>query len=193
MTYLTERQAARLAERLGDLPRLAAEAGDVDISGSTVGSQPPPGTDLKVVDAGREQPHLLARLAECVRVVAREEMPRDVFERAPDRPEVVTWAGESQWLIATMGWWQADDWCAEWVYSEVKVIRHALIGLIEQHNSHRTCGVCAAPVETYQVGDYAYAECPKCERVLGVQDVGYRERIEKARKMLADRVRQHAG
>ena len=25
MTYLTERQAARLAERLGDLPRLAAE------------------------------------------------------------------------------------------------------------------------------------------------------------------------
>ena len=193
MTYLTERQAARLAERLADLPRLAAEAGDVDISGSTVGSQPPPGTDLKVVDAGREQPHLLARLAECVRVVAREEMPRDVFERAPDRPEVVTWAGESQWLIATMGWWQGDDWCAEWVYSEVKVIRHALIGLIEQHNSHRTCGVCAAPVETYQVGDYAYAECPKCERVLGVQDVGYRERIEKARQMLADRLRQHAG
>ena len=59
MTYLTERQSARLAERLADLPRLAAEAGNVDISGSTVGSQPPPGTSLNAVDAGREQPRLL--------------------------------------------------------------------------------------------------------------------------------------
>lgn len=189
MTYLTERQAMRLAERLADLPRLARDASAADIQGSTLPSQPPPGTDLRRVDAGREHPHLLARLAECVRVIAREEMPADVFERAPDRAERVTWATESAWLVATMGWWQGDDWCAEWVHGEVRTIRHALIEIVEQNNSHRTCGLCASPVETYQVGDYTYAECPKCERVMGVQDIGYQQRIEKARQMLAQRVR----
>ena len=184
MTYLTERQAMRLAERLADLPRLAAEAGNVDISGSTVGSQPPPGTSLNAVDAGREQPHLLARLAECVRVIAREEMPRDVFERAPDRPEVVTWAGESQWLIATMGWWQADDWCAEWITTTEREVRAALVAVVDANSHYRTCGVCGSPIDAHEVGDWAIAQCRSCERIVGATETGYQKRIEAARNLL---------
>lgn len=188
MTYLNERQVTRLAERLADLPRLAKAASAENPGGHGFGSDAPPGTDLNAVDAGREQPHLLARLCECVRVVAREEMPRDVFDRAPDRAEVPTWGTESAWLVATMGWWQGDDWCSEWIHGEVRTIRHALIGLIEEHAHHRTCGICGTPIEAYLTGDYAIAECPKCQRILGMQEVGYRKRIENAARMLACRV-----
>ncbi len=182
MTYLTGRQADRLADRLRDLPRLASTATLGGPGGSTVGSPSPAGV-LARVDAGREHPHLLARLEQCTTAV-RQEMPADTFERAPDRSDRPTWATESAWLVATMGWWQADDWCCEWISGEVKSIRYALIGLIEANAHYRTCGVCGAPIEAYRTGDYALAECPQCERVVGMQEVGYEERIKAARNLL---------
>ena len=184
MTYLTERQAQRLADRLRDLPRLAAATTTDGPGGTTVGSPPPPGTNLTRIDAGREQPLLLARLCECVRVIAREEMPQSVFDRAPDRAEVPTWASEVAWLVATMGWWQADDWCAEWVSGEAEWLRLALAGIIERNSSYRTCGLCGSRVEAYQQGDYAIAECANCERVLGMVETGYEQRIAGARELL---------
>ena len=187
MTHLTERQAARLAERLADLPRLAADASADGPGGSTVGSAAPPGVNLRAIDAGREQPQLLALLAQCTSVV-REEMPAETFERAPDRSERPTWRSESDWLIATMGWWQGNDWCAEWIATEVRTIRYALIALIEQHSHHRTCGFCGAPIEAYRIGDYALAQCSRCERIVGGEDVGYKQRIEAARASFAARV-----
>ena len=189
MTYLTERQAQRLAERLADLPRLAAQTVTGGPGGTTVGSSVPPGVDLTAVDAGREQPKLLAKLSNCVRTVG-EEAPAGVVRIAPSLPPEgrETWHSESAWLLATMGWWQGDDWCAEWVATEVKAVRWALIGLIEEHSHHRTCAICGSPVEAYVMGDYALAECPKCQRVLGMEDVGYRERIAQARAMFAAKV-----
>ena len=189
MTYLTERQAQRLAERLADLPRLAAQTVTGGPGGTTVGSSVPPGVDLTAVDAGREQPKLLAKLSNCVRTVG-EEAPAGVVRIAPSLPPGghETWHSESAWLLATMGWWQGDDWCAEWVATEVKAVRWALIGLIEEHSHHRTCAICGSPVEAYVMGDYALAECPKCQRVLGMKDVGYRERIAQARAMFAAKV-----
>ena len=72
--------------------------------------------------------------------------------------------------------------------NDVKAVRWALIGLIEEHSHHRTCAICGSPVEAYVMGDYALAECPKCQRVLGMEDVGYRERIAQARAMFAAKV-----
>ena len=185
MTYLSERQAERLKDRLLDLPRLAAATVPDGPGGTTVASAAPPGTDLRAVDAGREQPKLLAKVSECIRVVC-EEMPRETYLRAPDlRPEGQgTWHTETAWLVATMGWWQGDDWCAEWIATAEREARGALVGLIEQHAHYRTCGVCGQPVEAYQSGDYAIAECPKCERVLGMVETGYAERIKAARNLL---------
>lgn len=184
MTYLTERQAELLAERLADLPRLAAQTVVGGPGGTTVASAAPPGTDLRAVDAGREQPKLLARLCECVRVVAREEMPADVFDRAPERAEVPTWASESGWLVATMGWWQGDDWCAEWVDTEESRIRSALVAIVDANSHYRTCGVCGAPIEAHEVGDWAIAQCRSCERIVGATETGYQRRIEAARNLL---------
>lgn len=194
MTYLTERQAMRLAERLRDLPRLASATVTNGPGGSTVAAPAPPGVNLAAVDAGREQPRLLAKLGECIRTIC-EEMPADIYRKSIDthplRPEGQgTWATETGWLLATMGWWQGDDWCAEWVASEVKVIRYALIELVEEATHHRTCGECGHPVEAYRNkgSDYALAECPNCHRVLGMADVGYRERVHSAWQMLASRI-----
>lgn len=185
MTYLTERQAERLKDRLLDLPRLAAQTIDGGPGGTTVGSAAPPGVDLTAVDAGREQPKLLAKLSNCVRTVG-EEAPAGVVRIAPSLPPEghETWHSESAWLLATMGWWQGDDWCAEWVATEVKAVRWALIGLVEANVHYRTCGICGNPIEAYRIGDYAMAECPKCQRILGMQEVGYEERIKAARNLL---------
>ena len=183
MTYLTERQAQRLAERLRDLPRLAAQTVADGPAGSTVASPAPPGVNLAAVDAGREQPRLLARMTECIRVVI-EEMPRDQRSRTPAYAERATWTSETAWLVATMGWWQADDWCAEWIALAVREVRHALLGLIEANSHYRTCGACGGPVDAYQSGDYAFAECPACQRVVGMAEVGYSSRIAAARNFL---------
>lgn len=184
MSYLSERQAERLKARLLDLPRLAAATVPDGPGGTTVGSPTPPGLNLAAVDAGREQPKLLARLCECVRVIAREEMPEDVFARAPERAEVPTWASESAWLVATAGWWQADDWCAEWVDTEESRIRAALVAIVDANSHYRTCGVCGAPIEAHEVGDWAIAQCRSCERIVGATETGYQRRIEAARNLL---------
>ena len=189
MTYLTERQAMHLRDRLLDLPRLAAATVHDGPGGTTVASAAPPGTDLRAVDAGREQPKLLAKLCECVRVVAREEMPASVFDRAPERAEVPTWASETAWLVATIGWWQADDWCAEWVDTEESRIRAALVAIVDANSHYRTCGACGSPIDAHQVGDWAIAQCRSCERIVGGIETGYEQRLEAARNLLRALVR----
>ena len=185
MTYLTERQAQRLAERLADLPRLAAQTVTGGPGGTTVGSAAPPGTDLRAVDAGREQPHLLHRLSQCIRAVC-EEMPVETYRQTPDlQPEGrATWRSETAWLLATMGWWQGDDWCAEWVDTEEGRIRAALVAIVDANSHYRTCGVCGSPIEAHEVGDWAIAQCRSCERIVGAAETGYQRRIEAARNLL---------
>ena len=180
---LTEREAAHLLSVMADLPRLAAQTIVNGAGGSTIGSMGPPGVDLTAVDAGREQPRLLAKLSQCVRVVW-EEMGEGTRSRSPELAERVTWATEVAWLTATAGWWQGDDWCSEWISRDVPGIRESLRGIIEANSHYRTCSVCSAPVEAYMQGDFAVAECPSCQRVLGMADVGYDQRIAAARRLL---------
>ena len=55
MTYLTERQAMHLRDRLLGLPRLAAATVHDGPGGTTVASAAPPGTDLRaVIEAAKE-------------------------------------------------------------------------------------------------------------------------------------------
>ena len=185
MTYLSEHLAERLKARLLDLPRLAAATVPDGPGGTTVASAAPPGVDLRAVDAGREQPKLLAKLSECIRVVC-EEMPRETYLRAPDlRPEGKgTWRTETAWLTATMGWWQADDWCAEWITTTEREVRTALVAVVDANSHYRTCGVCGSPIEAHEVGDWAIAQCRSCERIVGATETGYQKRIEAARNLL---------
>lgn len=185
MKYLTERQAQHLADRLRDLPRLAAATVVGGPGGTTVASPAPPGVDLTAVDAGREQPRLLAKVSECIRVVC-EEMPRETYLRAPDlRPEGKgTWRTETAWLTATMGWWQADDWCAEWITTTEREVRAALIGIVDANSHYRTCGVCGSPIDAHQAGDWAIAQCRSCERIVGAAETGHQAKLDAARQLL---------
>lgn len=167
MTCLTEHQAAKLAEQLADLPRLAADTIIGSRGGAKGPNQAPPGVDLAKVDAGREQPHLLARITGCIQV-AFEECPSLRQHPLAAKP---TWTSETRWLIDTMGRWQGDDWCAEWITGEVRTVREALLGLIERAAGYRVCGECGGPVEAYQAGaGVAIAECRDCRRILGMAE-----------------------
>lgn len=122
-------------EMLARLPELAAEAfltwnhpnpsGEVERRAVLVDAPPP--TDIAVLDALRVEAELdsLTELSECVRVVW-EQMPEDERGKYPDprdRP-TPTWAGESDWLRVTHGWWVAnlDDCDLGWVEDVIRTL-----------------------------------------------------------------------
>lgn len=175
---------AHLAEQIRHLPKLAHDAaqhsiatthGGSDGTGirTAPGSKVPPGVDLDRLDLGRgrQWPHLLVRVGQCIRVVL-EECPglRDTGpDLAPEGSE--TWAGECSWLLATMGTWWDDDWTRSFVESEVTAVGRKLRGKVERPDvdGRRRCSVCGSELVAYSSSTVDVAECRECERVVGMR------------------------
>lgn len=180
-----------LADDLRHLPTLAYQSaqrtieatyGGSDGSGvrTAPGSKPPAGVDLDRVDLdrGRQWPHLLARLGQCVRVVC-EECP-SVLDAGPELcvEGAETWAGECQWLLATMATWERDDWTREWIGTEVAAITRKLRHKVERRPREnatdglvaRRCAVCGGTIEAYTSETVAVAECRACDRVIAMRE-----------------------
>lgn len=167
----------QLAAHLGELPalalRAAPEAPRRDGSGGrrTPSSRLPAGTDIGGIDTAHDRQHagLLSRLSQCVRVVV-EEHPQDYA--LPPLAETATWRSESTWLLATMAWWSTDDWCTEWISTEIngpKGIWAALQRIIAGRVDPADCPICGRRADVYTSDALMVAECSDCQRVLGMR------------------------
>jgi len=162
---------------LAALPRLAAQAAPRHAPARTTdgirtkpGSKPPPGVDLDAIDVqhGRQHPHLLARLSSCVRVVWEEHPPSYALPPLP-LAEDVTWGSECQWLLATADWWEGDDWCREWIATEVDAVRVKLADMIDRQVDRQACQVCGVRLEAYATDQLIVAVCDRCDAVAGMR------------------------
>ena len=167
----------RLERRLRHLPWLASRSVDHDIAlggGGGIriapGSKPPPGVDLDAIDRvrGRQQPQLLARLSQCVRVVCEEYDRRTLPDPGPEGEE--SWASECGWLVATLPTWSTDPWCLEWIGGEVDTIHRILTEAIERLDGWKACGTCGGKITTHLSDTLATIECPECERVIAMRE-----------------------
>lgn len=200
---------AEAVERLSALPLLAQLADQPDTTPASrhtralPGSRIPPGTQdvIAELDRGREQPDQLARLTRCVRAVWEEHD----LSTLPDLTHElqVTWHTETTWLATTLPLWWADPWCREWITSETltghddgtRSIQHTL----KQRAATRTpaatptCPTCGTQLTATitQHSTLAIAECPKCDRVLGMRmlttpaEAARREQAAEQRKRAA--------
>ena len=172
-----------LARHLRDLPDLAERAAPVVASGRvdrvvhTTGSRLPAGVDLHRIDVdhGRQHPDLLTRVSQCVRVVCEEH---DVWTLPPLGPEgTETWTSECGWLLTTLPTWSTDEWCTEWIGTEIdgpRGVWSRLVRMVDASVDPTCCPICGVRVTAYGTRTVAVATCPECERVVGM----------KARRML---------
>lgn len=165
-----------LAARTAPTPRDRADRGSTDARfiRPTAGPRLPPGLDLAAIDRDLHRQHSadqLARLGQCVRVVAEEcdaETWRTFPALAVEGEE--TWASETGWLLATIGWWTTDQWCSEWITTEVEAIRATLIERVERANGWTKCALCGGTVESWSSETLDVAECKRCERVVSMRE-----------------------
>lgn len=171
--------AADTLAMLAALPRLAAASAPRnrrtpagDGIRTAPGSKPPPGVDLDAIDMshGRQHPHLLARLSGCVRAVVEERRRADLWHPEPVAEEDVSWATEVQYLLDTADWWTAESWCAEWVTTEVGVIHGKLTRKAEELVDSTKCPTCGGRVVAHTTDTLMVAQCPECERVVGMRE-----------------------
>ena len=176
----------RIADHLAQLPSLAARtapaprtrqtttAGGIDparIIRPEPGPRLPPGLDLAAIDRSIEREHSLdqlAKLSQCVRVVLEER--DDAWHNLPDPGAHPTWRSEVAWLLATYGWWSTNDWCSEWITTEVEVIRDTLIARVERGNGWTSCALCGGKITTYATETLDVAECQRCDRVISMRE-----------------------
>lgn len=184
-----------LRTRIDQLPRLAREAVWHDDSRAIrvthrSGSAAPPGVDLDRIDAGREHGHLLIRLESCIRVVVREGGDvLDIGERRwllPRVPEVASWRECCDWLLATADDWEPDDWCREWVETEVAGIERALQRTKAEKPKTIECPYCGRTPDAYTTDILMVAECDRCHAVVAME-----QRVPewRAREIRLDRAR----
>lgn len=175
---------SHVVEHLAQLPGLARRTTprpkdhDVDLGGGDMasytkpeyGPRLPPGLDLAAIDSERDRQHSpdqLAKLSQCVRVVLEER--DDAWHNLPDPGAHPTWHSEVAWLLATYGWWSTNDWCVEWITTEVSEIRATLIERVEHRNGWTRCALCDGEITTYATEVLDVVECKRCERVISMR------------------------
>ncbi len=188
----------RIARHLAELPGLAARTARTGTSdhdpapgGAPArfvrplpGSRVPPGVDLGAVDASpnREQSRdQLTRLSQCVRVVCEEAGDLRWTWPDPSANDRVTWIGETRWLLATASWWTTDDWCLEWITTEVEQIRGVLIERIDRATGR--CAICGETITSYATETLDVAECRHCDRVVSMREREALTTAEAARRL----------
>ena len=171
-------RARAIVRRLHRLPGWAAEAAphrEADQAPAEGVRRAPPGPRLPagvadVLDAmtvGRELPHLLDRLGQCVRTV-QEEVGADVLPD-PGTAEARTWATECRWL--------ADPWCLEWIETETAEVELELTSRI--HARTGRCAFCDGTLERRVIGPLASAICSRCDHVANMRLTIKPENVEK--------------
>ena len=188
----TERHLAELpglAARTAPTPRDRADRGSSDARfiRPTAGPRLPPGLDLAAIDRDLHRQHSadqLARLGQCVRVVA-EECDAATWRTFPalavEGEE--TWASETDWLLVTIGWWTTDAWCSEWITTEVEAIRATLVERIERANGWTRCALCGGKIESWSTETLDVAECKRCDRVVSMREREALTTSEAARRL----------
>ena len=188
----------RIARHLEQLPGLAARTAPTPTDSAAggggdparfvrpdAGPRLPPGLDLAAVDRDMDRQHStdqLARLSQCVRVVC-EESGDLRWTRFPGLAVEATWASEVRWLLATMGWWTTDDWCSEWITTEVESIRGVLVERIERASGWTRCALCGKKITTYSTETLDVAECRRCDRVVSMRERQALTTAEAARRL----------
>ena len=189
----------RLSRHLAELPGLAARTAPTprdrdDHNGSdarfirpVAGPRLPPGLDLAAIDRDLHRQHSadqLARLGQCIRVVA-EECDAETWRGFPDLAVEgeETWDSETSWLLATMSWWTTDAWCCEWIGTEVETIRATLIERIERASGWTTCALCGGTIESWSSETLDVAECRRCDRVVSMREREALTTAEAARRL----------
>lgn len=172
-----------VVHHLRELPGLAAATTDqpsrkgvsAESTGAyshpTFGPRLPPGLDLDAIDRDLDRqgsPDQLAKLSQCVRVVLEER--DDAWHNMPGPGDCPTWHTEVRWLLATHGWWSTDQWCSEWITTEVTAIRAVLIERVERRNGWTRCAMCGGAIGTYSTELLDVAECKRCERVVSMRE-----------------------
>ena len=170
---------SRVIEHLAQLPGLAARTAprpkdrDTDLGGGDparyvhpeFGPRLPPGLDLAAIDSERNRQHStdqLERLGGCVRTVEEECTLRYDGDQA--------WAAIVEWLLGGAPVWLADDWCSEWITTEVEAIRDTLIERVERGNGWTSCALCGGEITTYATEVLDVAECRRCDRVISMRE-----------------------
>ena len=178
-----------LAARTAPTPRDRADRGSSDARfiRPTAGPRLPPGLDLAAIDRDLHRQHstdLLARLGQCIRVVA-EECDAETWRGFPDLTieGEETWDSETSWLLATMSWWTTDAWCCEWIGTEVETIRATLVERIERASGWTTCALCGTKITTYSTETLDVAECRHCDRVVSMREREALTTAEAARRL----------
>ena len=183
---------SRVVEHLAQLPGLAHRTAPrpkdrgADLGGGDparyvhpeFGPRLPPGLDLAAIDSERDRQHSidqLERLGGCVRTVEEECTLRYDGEQA--------WDAIVEWLLGRAPVWLADDWCSEWITSEVEAIRDALIERVERGNGWTSCALCGGEITTYATEVLDVAECKRCDRVISMREREALTTAEAARRL----------
>lgn len=176
---MTPKVVQHLAELPGLAARTAPTATDRDPRGGgdsaryvrpDAGPRLPPGLDLAAVDRDLDRQgstDQLTRLSGCVRVVC-EEAGDLRWTHFPDLAVEATWNSEARWLLATAHWWTTDDWCLEWITTEVEQIRGVLIERIDRATGR--CALCGETITSYATETLDVAECRHCDRVVSMRE-----------------------
>ena len=189
---------SRVVEHLAQLPGLAARTAPrpkdrgADLGGGDparytkpeYGPRLPPGLDLAAIDSERDRQHSidqLAKLSQCVRVVLEEH--DDAWHHLPDPGACPTWRSEVAWLLTTHSWWSTNDWCVEWITTEVSEIRATLIERVERRNGWTRCALCGGEITTYATEVLDVAECKRCDRVISMREREALTTAEAARRL----------
>ena len=177
---MTPKVVQHLAELPGLAARTAPTATDRDPRGGgkparyvrpDAGPRLPPGLDLAAVDRDLDRQgsaDQLTRLSQCVRVVCEEAGDLRWTWPDPSANNRVTWIGETRWLLATASWWTTDDWCLEWITTEVEQIRGVLIERIDRATGR--CAICGETITSYATEVLDVAECRRCDRVVSMRE-----------------------
>ena len=183
---------SRVIEHLAQLPGLAHRTAprpkdrDTDLGGGDparyvhpeFGPRLPPGLDLAAIDSERDRQHSidqLERLGVCVRTVEEECTLRYDGEQA--------WDAIVEWLLGTAAVWLANDWCSEWITTEVEAIRETLIERVERGNGWTSCALCGGEITTYATEVLDVAECKRCDRVISMREREALTTAEAARRL----------
>ena len=188
---------SRVVEHLAQLPGLAARTAPrpkdrgADLGGGDparytkpeYGPRLPPGFELgrTAQQLDRQSADQLAKLSQCVRVVLEER--DDAWHHLPDPGACPTWRSEVAWLLTTHPWWSTNDWCSEWITTEVEVIRDTLIARVERGNGWTSCALCGGEITTYATEVLDVAECKRCDRVISMREREALTTAEAARRL----------
>lgn len=188
---------SHVVEHLAQLPGLARRTAprpkdrDIDLGGGDLarytkpeyGPRLPPGFELgrTAQQLDRQSADQLAKLSQCVKVVLEER--DDAWHNLPDPGACPTWRSEVAWLLATYGWWSTNDWCVEWITTEVEEIRNTLIERVERRNGWTRCALCDGEITTYATEVLDVAECQRCDRVISMREREALTTAEAARRL----------